>query len=301
MKKTMIYGAAFAALFAVSCKEHVVPIDGGDNQSEDTTYVSATVEQAEPKNFLMEELSGVRCPNCPEGAERLEELAKLNEDRIKIVTIHFGYLAVPITSGTHRSDQDLRSDNGTDVVKRIFAEQGSLPCAATDRLYGVGNESNKYFISGSNNWANAIAHMKTTNATTPINMKVTSVFNTDKSRYDITVTLHYTKPVTGSNVLNIFITENKIKEAFMYSDTPIVYNHVMRKSLTSFDGKIILDKFPAKEAGRVYTYRTSLTIDASDPNQSKWKPENMKIVAFVSAMNAEDKHVFQVQEIDLKQ
>ena len=298
MKKKIITIAALAAISASSCKEHGVSINS-DNLAEDTTYVAA-LEQAEQKNFLMEELSGVRCPNCPEGAVKMEELNKQNDHRLKIVTVHFGHLAVPITHREPKSEQDLRSDHGTKAVRMVFAEEGSMPCTATDRWQGDGNEGNKFFVSGSGNWANAIAKMKAKSNTTPVNVKITSEFNTGKNQYDITVTLHYTKAVTGTNVLSIFITENNIKEAFVYSDTLITYDHVMRKALTAPEGRVILDKFPTKEAGRVYIYRTALTIDSSDPIARKWEPDNMKVLAFVSAAEPDDKHVYQVQEIDLK-
>lgn len=300
MKKMIISIAALAAISASSCKEHGVSINGNESLAEDTTYLSPTVEQAEQKNFLMEELSGVRCPNCPEGAVKMEELNKQNDHRLKIVTVHFGHLAIPITHREPKSEQDLRSDHGTKAVKMIFSEQGSMPCTATDRWQGDGNEGNKFFVSGSGNWANAIAKMKTKSNTTPINIKVTSEFNAGKNQYDITVTLHYTQAVTGTNMLSVFITENNIKEAFAYSDTLITYDHVMRKALTAPEGRGILDKFPTKEAGRTYIYRTALTIDASDPIESKWEPANMKVLAFVSAAEPDDKHVYQVQEIDLK-
>lgn len=299
MKKTMIYLAAFAAVFAASCEEHGVSIHGNDSQSEDTTYVSATVEQAEPKNFLMEELSGVRCGNCPDAAIKMEELNAQNDHRLKVVAIHIGPLANLIKEREPKSIQYLASDDGKRVVQLIFGEMGSMPCVSADRWL-LGNDNNHYLVNGANNWAQAIVAMKAKASTTPINLKVESKFNTDQNQYDITVTLHYTQPVTGTNTLSIFVTEDKIKDAFVDSDTLITYNHVLRKALTDAEGKVILKDFPTKEAGRVLVYHTALKIDASDPVQNKWVAENLNILAFVSAAGSDDKHVYQVQEIDLK-
>ena len=82
-------------------------------------------------------------------------------------------------------------------------------------------------------------------------------------------------------------------EAFTLSDTFIEYNHVFRDALTEATGRNFLGDLPEKEAGRVYIYRTSFSIDPAGEQQQYWKPENMDIIAFVSKADPEDKHVLQ--------
>lgn len=298
MKKKFIYVAAFVALFAASCKEHGVSIDTNDNLAEDTTYVGS-VQPAETKNFLCEELSGVRCSNCPEGAEFLEELNTQNQNRFRIVAIHAGSLTNMIKDRVPNSIQDFTTEDGKKILQLVFGESGNKPCVAFDR-WPIGNGSNKYLVDGANNWPPKIADMKTRRDKTPVNLKVESAFNSEKDQYDITVTLNYTEAVTGSNKLFVYLTENNIKDAFIESDSLITYNHVFRKAITSADGRMILDSLPTKQAGRVYIYRTSLKIDQTDAKQNAWKPENIKVVAFVSAAATDDKSVYQVQETNLK-
>lgn len=298
MKKKFLCFAAFVALFAASCKEHGVSIDGNDNLAEDTTYVSSKVDKAEVKNFLLEEMSGVRCGNCPEGAVFLEELNEANESRFRVVAIHQGSLTNPITERTPKSIQDFTTDDGKKILNLIFAEQGSKPSVSFDR-WAIGNGSNKYLVDGANNWPPKIAEMKGKRNTTPVNLEVLSKFNAEKDQYDITVTLNYTEAVTGANKLFVYLTENAIKDAFIEADTMITYNHVFRKAVTDADGRLILNDV-SKEPGRVYIYRAALKIDATDPKQKFWKPENMKVVAFVSNSATDDKSVLQVQETNLK-
>lgn len=301
MKKTFICFAAFVALFAASCKEHGVSIDDGASLAEDSTYVSSTVEPAEMKNFLIEEFSGVRCGNCPEGAEYLEELNVANQNRFRVVAIHQGALTNIITEREPKSIQDFTTDDGKRILQLIFGEEGNKPCVAFDR-WRIGNGGNKFLVDGANNWPQKIVEMKAKRDKTPVNLKVESKFNAEKEQYDITVTMHYTEAVAGDNKLFIYLTENNIKDAFIESDTLITYNHVFRKALTSADGKIILSEFPTKEAGRTYLYRTSFKIDMADAKQSKWNADNIKVVAFVSNFggSADDKSVLQVQETKLK-
>ncbi len=298
MKKTFIGFAAFVALFAASCKEHGVSIDGNDSLAEDTTYVSSTVEQAEVKNFLTEEMSGVRCGNCPEGAIILEELNESNGNRFRVVAIHQGSLTNPITERVPKSIQDFTTDDGKKILQLIFGEQGNKPCVSFDR-WPIGNGTNKYLVDGASNWPPKIAEMKSKRDKTPVNLKVESKFNAEKSQYDITVTLNYTQAVTTDNKLFVYLTENNIKDAFVESDTMITYNHVFRKAVTAADGRLILNNVE-KGPGRVYIYRAALKIDKTDAKQKFWVPENMKVVAFVSNGTVEDKSVLQVQETNLQ-
>lgn len=304
MKKTMIGLAALVALGMVSCKEYGVSIDGNDSLAEDTTYVT-TPPPAEQKNFLMEELSGVRCGNCPEAAVFMEELNKHNNDRLKVIAIHVGHLARVITEREPKSIQNLAAEDGLQVVRRIFGELGNMPCISADR-WRLGNGSNIYLVDGASNWPAKIAEMKAKRETTPVNVKVESKFNSAKEEYNITVTLNYTKAVTTANKLFVYLIENGIKDAFIEADTLITYNHVFRKAITDPDGRPILVNV-SKEPGRVYIYRTALKIDKSDAIQRYWKPENMKVVAFVSndvpkdvdAGKPEDQSVLQVQDTTL--
>lgn len=297
MKKKFICFGAFLALFAASCKEHGVSIDGNESLAEDSTYVSGTVDPAEVKNFLMEEMSGVRCGNCPEGAIFLEELNDANDNRFRVVAIHQGSLTSPITERTPKSLQDFTTDDGKKILQLIFGEQGNKPCVSFDR-WPIGNGSNKYLVDGASNWPPKIAEMKGKRDKTPVNVKVESKYNTSKDQYDITVTLHYTSAVTTDNKLFVYLTENAIKDAFIEADTMITYNHVFRKAVTAADGRTILTNV-SKEPGRVYIYRAALKIDATDPKQKLWKPENIKVVAFVSNATTDDKSVLQVQETSL--
>jgi hypothetical protein len=295
MKKTFIYTASAMLLFAASCKENVVPIDMTNGPEDwDSTYV-ATVEAAEPRRLLIEELSGVTCPNCPQGAEMLETLSGQNPNQLSIVTIHTGALTDPIPE----SKQNFQTDDGRILREQVWNGQGNKPTAIFDRLF-LGSQTNKYFLDGYTGWANAIVQDKAAYPNTPINITVKSTYN-DKGWYDIEVAVKYTSAVTTKNALHIFLTESKIIDAQEYSSTNIdeeyEFNHVFRKAITpAAAGKTIT---ASKAAGSVFLYRTSLKINPDDAKQKFWKPENMTVVAFVTDIDATDKHVMHVQETKL--
>lgn len=303
MKKTFIYTASALLLFAASCKENVIPIDKTEGTvSEDSTYVDA-VETPQNRRLLIEELSGVTCNNCPQGAIILEDLSTQNPNVLSIVTIHVGQFTEPIPG---KSIQDFRTDDGAKLESQVWNGSGSKPSAIFDRLF-LGSGQNKYFLDGYPGWANAIVQDKAAYPSTPVNLSVKSEYNESKSQYDIEVAVKYTQATTGRQALHIFLTESKIIDVQLLANHTYnmnyEFNHVFRKAITpASTGKLILSEMASttKEAGRVYIYRTSLKIDASDAKQKFWKPANMKVVAFVTDMDAADKHVMHVQETHLQ-
>ena len=296
MKKKFIYLAAGVMLFAASCKEQgkLQPI----TLAEEESYVSDTIEVPQTKRILVEELSGVQCVNCPEGAEILEQLNVQNSGNLSIITIHSGYLASPIAG---KSIQDLTTEKGKDL--RGIIGDGGKPAAAFDRL-PIGASPYKYLLEGANKWANAIAQSKTMTPSTPVNLYVSSKFNSEKNTYDIEVTVKYTKAVSDKHALHIFLTESDIVDVQMFGSTDYrndyVFNHVFRDAVTPISGRPFLTETAQKVPGQVYVYRASYKIDATDAKQKFWKPENMHVTAFVNTFEADDIHVVQVQDAHLK-
>lgn len=296
MKKKFIYLAAGVILFAASCKEQ-----GSLKMSslaEEESYVSDTIEVAQGKRILVEELTGVQCKNCPEGAEILEQLNTQNSGALSIVSIHTGYLAAPLAG---KSIQDFNTEKAVDL--RAVIGNGAKPCAAFDRL-PIGATPYKYMLEGSNKWANAVAQSKTMTPTTPLNLYVSSKFNAEKNTYDIEVRVKYTKPVSEKHALHVFVTESDIVDVQEMADgshnAAYVFNHVFRDAVTPIGGRPFLIDKAQKPAGQTYIYRTSYKIDATDAKKKFWKPENMHITAFVNTFESEDIHVVQVQEAHLK-
>lgn len=296
MKKKFIYLATGIALMAASCKEQ------GKLEvltaAEEETFVSDIVEAPQTKRILVEELSGVKCVNCDEGAALLHQLSEDNPELLSIVTLHAGaQFTTPIKD---KSKQDFRTVDGEEIIKVIG--DGAKPSSAFDRQ-AIGDGGYKYLLDISK-WSNGLAQVKTMAPTSPVNIYTKSAFNTEKKTYDIEVTVKYTKAVTQKQALHIFLTESNIIDVMetkdkVYDDA-FVFNHVFRDAITPIIGRTFLTDVATKEPGRVYIYRTSYKIDDTDPKQSKWNPDNMTVTAFVSTFEGEDIHVVQVQDSKLK-
>lgn len=297
MKKTLFCAASALFLFAASCKEHGVPISLTDDQSLDSTYVGPA-EAPQPKRVLIEELSGATCPNCPQGAEKLEEMLTQNPNAMSVVTIHAGTLSSPVKD---KGKQNFRTTDGEDMLKSVWGgEDGGKPSAIFDRLK-IGSTPFRYFVTGYLSWSGKLTEAKNMHPTSPVKLSIASKYNDTKDQYEIEAVVKYTSAVTDQQALHIFLTEDKIIDAQEFSNTKIEenfeFNHVFRKAITPpLIGKPFLTNLDSKEAGRVYVYRPTFKIDKTDAKQKFWVPENMKLVVFVTNVDGGDSRVVQVQE-----
>jgi len=79
-----------ACLFLHSCKEvgPDINLHGNQNAVSDTTYIESPVATAETKNVVIEEFTGVRCPNCPQGHVVIANIKAANPGRVITVRLH---------------------------------------------------------------------------------------------------------------------------------------------------------------------------------------------------------------------
>ena len=303
-KRFPAVAALLGAAFLFSCKEQPVGIFTGE-KAVDSTYV-AGIESAQPKNYYIEEFSGVRCPNCPAGALKLEELMADNPNRLKLVTIHSGVLTAP-KAGV--SKQDLRpglngEGDGLLIINSIYGGDPPKPAASFDRM-NVSPATGDPLLGNKDQWDAMLAAVKSQNNTTPINMYLTTSYDAGKDEYNIQVKIAYTQAITDPHFLTIYLTEDNIVDEQI---EPVInnyeYNHVFRQSVTPYNGIAVLDSIPNKEAGRVFITNYKLKIDPNDGTilkQKFWVLNNVHVVAFVhKSTGGNDKKVYQVVDAKLK-
>ncbi len=302
MKKQFlgIFGIAMLSLALFSCKEQPVGIDYSNAKKTDTSY-TATVEAPQVKNYYIEEFTGVRCVNCPQGAAKLDTLIAANPDRLKIVAIHAMSFAAP--NYTKGSVQDLRSQAGADITSLIYGGDPAKPNASFDRL-NIATGSNP-MLSPYGQWEAQLAKAKVENPSTPINMYVTSAYNAADDAYDIKVKLAYTADVSDAHALSIYLVEDNIIDKQVEPEIDnFNFKHVLRQALTPVNGVGVLDSLTFKKAGLVYETNYQLKLDLTDETENKhkfWNLDNIHIVAFVHKPTVgSDKKVFQVVDAALK-
>lgn len=306
MKKLFAISCLSVLAGLYSCKEVPVYIPADIPGQEDTTYVLSSVETPQDKKYLIEELSGVQCVNCPAGIQKLTEMSTTGEfaNKMTIVSIHVGTFAWIIKDDTkpqYNSKQDFVVPGSEQLLDIVFGGDPGKPCASFDRLR-IGRPQDPLLLPNYNQWSSFMSSARDSSTTTPVNIYIETAEGASPDEFDIKVRLHYTEALSAKQSLNIYLVENNIRDAMKYAlktDTNYIFNHVLRKYITPSNGKRILSDV-AIEPGRVYELRTKLTIDRNDKNQAFWNPAKMEVVAFVSSADDNSKRVYQSQYVHLK-
>jgi len=288
MKKLFFHCLLPIAYFLLaSCKEVGPDIKLKDNQNaiSDTTYIESPVATAETKNVVIEEFTGVRCPNCPQGHDIIANIKAANPNRVFSVSLHpQNSLGAPYSYSAH----DFRTAIATDLMMNYFGWPGFEPVAAIDRKLFSGET---YILLDKSAWTTKVAAELA--ATTPVNLSLSSNFDSTNNEVTVVAELHYTQNVTEENKLTILIAESDIVTAQLDgADVDTFYNHkdVMRAFVTDAKGDAITQ---TREAGRVVRKVYKKVLDAA------WRPENMKVLAYVHEYQ-NSKIVYQGKEVDVK-
>ena len=233
------------------------------------------------RNVLVEELTGVRCPNCPEGTATLVGLGQQYGERLIVVSIH---AAIGYDQPYPESKYDFRTPDGTELANFIGAPIG-FPSAAVNRRI-VPPETEAYLPRTA--WAGVIDEEL---AESPqIAIKLENNFNATTRKLDITANLTPVSDLSGEHRLTVLITQDSIVDYQKVNLTKVpdyTHRHVLRDVLTTPTGDIIDE---ALVAGAVIKKTYSITLPA------EWDAKHCSVVAFVHHGTTPDKEVLQATE-----
>ncbi len=293
MKRIAAYGIVVAILGLASCKEIGPKIDF-NIKPEDTTY-ETTVELKKPRIVMIEEFTGVSCPPCPNGHERLDAIELAHPGSVAIVGIQiYNWIQgnPVVEGGVTLTKHDNRTQDGTDLGKYL-GPVTQTPSAAIDRV-----PVNSKMLSDFSFWSDAVNNRLT--KPTPANLYVTSSFNSATRVATIDIKVAYTEAVSGTQLLNVYLREDSLidaQEVGLDVEEDYLHKHTLRDILTGNEGSTILDGV-AITPGRVYERRFFYTVNA------EWKPEHCVILANVSKSVSNgattDKEILQAAEVKLK-
>lgn len=285
MKNTDILKILFLAWVFVSCEEEPPYINLQPPAAvQDTTYVISPVPSPEPKTALIEEFTGVRCPNCPDAQLEAKRISQNHPGRVNIVTIHPLNLLNSLTrpfdkniGDKYTSNYDMRTDAGRIIFQLIGVTQ-QLPTGTINRRLFAG-ETN--FAVDFGKWAAYVADELA--QPTPVNLQLKAKRMSDS--VEVECTIIYTQNVSDTNYLSIFITEDGIIDVqekreggITVYDEYYVHNHVLRAAVTATTGDLLNPELPsgyALNAGRVFKKVYKFALNSS------WVPEKLHIVALV--------------------
>lgn len=285
-----VFFASLLALFALvqSCKEvgPNINLHGNGNSIGDTTYIESPVATAQVKNVMIEEFTGVRCPNCPQGHQILATIKAAHPDHVVAMSMHpINSLGAPYNG---LSVMDFRMQEVQDLFTGYYSNPGFEPCAGIDGQLFSGET---FVLIDKNKWASKVDAQLT--GTTPVNIELSKTYDSTNRQLTMVVELHYTQNVTEANKLTVGLIESGMVTAQLNGsviDTFYVHNDVLRSFITANTGDALSQTL---EPGRVIRKVYQKVLDAA------WKPENMKIVAYVHE-SQNSKAVYQAKELDVE-
>jgi len=290
MKKLVNLSFALSFYILLSgCREIPPIIDFGD-KTKDTTYISANIPLPVKTKIFIEDLTGVRCQNCPKAAERLKAIMDANPDNTVALGVYF-FPLFTLTAPWENFDT-LNTIDADVIYTNIYNSPGNIPIGGVNRKLFNGETS---ISISSTKWSGYADLVKAQESPVIIGATVTS-FDDVSRKAIIHVKVTFTKPYSEELDLSVYLTESKIiskqSKDLGVLDSFYVHNHVLRKSLTSYPLKVNSVIKGNYEAGRVFEKDFEVVL------KNKWKKENCSFAIIVNGINA-NTEVVQAEELHL--
>lgn len=281
-----ILGLAGLVLF-MGCEEEPPAINLNPTRVNfETTYVATSLPMPQPREVMIEYISGVRCPNCPDASLIIKGLKNSYPNRINSVTIHPNTPSLllftrPINKDGFVSKYDFRSDAGRDIVGKLGIP-GSLPSGYINRKLYPGRVNR--FVERTEWTAITLAEM---DSIPVVNIEVSGSAVSENAIADVTLT--FLNNLWGDYFVSVMLVEDSIQDVqeIQLNPTTItfdsLYKHavVLRDMFTantgdkingsSIDGVVV----NTIERGRVIRRRYS------KPQNSSWKRNQLYAIVLV--------------------
>lgn len=223
--QTLVFASILLAT-VVGCKETPPPV----NLNNELDCASNPLLQGNRK-ILVEEFTGVRCVNCPDGSKELQAIVAQTCGKVIPISIHTGTFSIPYNYST----QDLTFANGTDL-DRLLGPVNGYPAAIVNRQRFAGNSERPLFVTA---WASRVSQELRSPATASLN--IGNTYNPATRELSVAVDVLPIGSQTKSVSLSLLILEDSIVSAQVKPrvgiDTFYMHRHVLRQVLPSYRGQ----------------------------------------------------------------
>ena len=266
---------AIAALIAC-CDKIEGPYLQYDESVETTVEFPELDKTSVYKKILVEEFTGQRCTNCPDGHRLLATLSATYGDTLVAVCAHAGSFANPNV----KFPADFRTEEGTTLYNDFTV--GATPRA----LFNMSQFNGGYGVDMAN-WAQAIDHFNHQPAVAAIQMINEFSGNTLTAHTKTTFLSDYGEQVK----LALYVIEDGIVSPQIDGGdtvTDYVHNHVLRGSLNGTYGTFISENGTVSvDTGYTKSYQL---VCADKP----WNFARCSVIAIL--MDATTREVLQVEK-----
>ena len=232
-----------------------------------------TVPEFEPiaseRVVLLEEMTGVSCPNCPKGTAEIDAIKALYGQQVIPIAIHGIFLSWP----TSESKYDLRNDFSRSLEANL-ASGTSKPAALINRINVEGTDS-KVFNSP-DLWA---GHIESQLRIAPLlNIELELSYEPGNRLMVVDAGITANTDILKALNISVMVLENNIIDA-QEDLTEIIedfeHKHVLRTMLTPYDGELFVNSVE-ENAFESRSYSFVLPAD-----ENLWKEQDIEVVVFI--------------------
>lgn len=218
------------------------------------------------KNILIEEYTGVKCGNCPDGHAMAHELQVAKPENVFVIAVHAGHYATPSVGMPN-----FITDDGTAL--NDFYGVNSYPSGSINRR-AFDSESP---IIGRSQWTTS---SKIVNSeTAPVNLYLDLEYDDFFEKLTINVEGYWTAtPEVENPRLAIALLQNNIQgyQAGSGVSDEYMHQHVLRDFITDAFGDELSDCAEGNYFSKSYTYTLP-----EEYSKVEVVPEQLEVVAFV--------------------
>jgi hypothetical protein len=242
------------------------------------------------KVVLVEELTGVRCPNCPAGSERLASIMSLYPDNMITIGVHGTDLTKPL----EESKYDFRNDDAI-ALENFLKPYLGKPAAYFNRVQ---------FDELGGDWGNSFNGQwqgyleRELEKQQVMELTITKSYDPTTRLLEITVGALALEDLNGEFKVTIMLTESEIEDAQDDQNTIIeeyTHDHVLRKIITNFDGDQFADKL---EKNIPFTKPYTYTVPVDETGL--WNDDHIEVVAFIANAEGDSEEILQAAQTHLK-
>ena len=262
-------------LFSTACEEQPVEVPPFDPPNTGRVVI-------------IEELTGVSCPNCPAGIAIINSI--LDQFDGNVVT--YGVHGLNQTKPKDDSKYDFRYQDAIDLEEKLKPFFGK-PAASINRVLFAGQDH------VSNTSRDLWPSMVEEELLKPQQLEIflDSSFDEDTRMASINVGVRALEDIPGQLQLHVAVTESHLIDPQDDVDRTIPdyeHNHVLKDLLSQLDGDVLATNISTSEIlNRPYMYLVPEEVNG------EWIPDNMEIVAFITS-TASNGEVLQAGKIYLK-
>lgn len=226
---------------------------------------------------LIEDFTGVKCPNCPNAARLITQLEDLYPGRVVAVAFHTNFLGDPITKPGFISNYDFRTPSGNQLEEIMGFYLGKPAVTLNRKKYNPQDE----FLLGQTDVipANIEAELQIE----PVALiSIANTFNEGDRKLKSVITVTPRQSFDGSIRLHALVTESGIidpQEDNTVYVKDYVHNHVFRQMLSDLNGDALATSL---QVGTPLTKTYEFTLPAE---AGWWVAKNCSVVAFISDYN----------------